>query len=350
MAAVAISLCVGLVLPAIAVTSEEVIKLVEKAKIISPELKLQAAINGPEVDLSTYRNPKATDRDCKIDAVLMAKEIMTAYPAIVRVKVLFYDATNPNKYREVMIRQGDVKAFAGRQLTPDQLMASIEIISGELRNPIADLRNKPYSQIAGAPPFVDGPHKGERIEAYGRIEKLKSRGVGVAPFMAIYMQMEDRARQGDEQEVVKALNYLNERLNAQEDSTRASRQQAMLPRAVQPAAPVTPGAVGTIGHMIQNARATAGVLTPRVQEAQRELGDIFAPLEGAFWPARYQIGAELRRLHVSGVRVDQYMLHWRQLQELASRGIPADAPLMRMQVRNLLMRLRLPTVTLAGEN
>ena len=103
-------------------SSQDLVSAIEKAKVLSTGTRVAASVNGAEAYVSTYRNARATDDDCKIEAILVAKTIMDLAPAdISRVTVYFYNALRLNKRKEVAVTAGDVKAFGAGQLSQEQL-------------------------------------------------------------------------------------------------------------------------------------------------------------------------------------------------------------------------------------
>ncbi len=330
-AAIALVVCVCACQPVLAaITPNELIKAIRAANIWSPDYKIQAIINGEEADISTYRNPKATDKDCKIDAVLVARAAMNADKAgIKRVKVTFYDATNTNKYRQVVVREGDVKAFASRELTPDELLGSIEITSGEVSSTAATLKNKSYQDITQSPGVVEGPYKGERIQLLGRIDALKERGVGVQPFVTQFLHVEDLARNGDAGSVAQSISFLSSKLDAQEQAyNEAHQQRYAAPQAYtgysrgseapsysspyQGSSPAGgPGWRGGPG-------APPGPGGPGMFERMRqELGDL-APAPGPSPLRRYRIARKIMDMRDEGKIVDPYMRLFREIEDLAA--------------------------------
>jgi hypothetical protein len=92
--------------------AEDALSKIKQAKILDPKYSVKLAFTGEEeATLNVERNPKATDNDCKIDAVLLAKTIMSAYPSrIVRVKVVFTKRDQSSE--EAIVTAGDVRSFA----------------------------------------------------------------------------------------------------------------------------------------------------------------------------------------------------------------------------------------------
>ncbi|MBK9203477.1 MAG: hypothetical protein IPL73_13815 [Candidatus Obscuribacter sp.] len=121
-------------------SATDITSAIDKAKILSSNTRVAAAVNGAEVYISTYRNAKANDNDCKIEAVLIAKTVMDLSPAdITRVTVYFYNALRRSSRKVVSVSAGDVKAFGAGQLSQDQLLTSISLKDEEVNDPAAKL-------------------------------------------------------------------------------------------------------------------------------------------------------------------------------------------------------------------
>ncbi|MBS2008682.1 MAG: hypothetical protein JST01_16660 [Cyanobacteria bacterium SZAS TMP-1] len=136
-------------LAAISITDSDVVNAIEKAKILAPTIRLNAKVGADEVIIATYKNPKAADKDCKIEAVFIAKTVMDLAPGEVpRVTVYFYSSTSLSNYKEVTVTAGDVKAFASGSLSQDELMASVKVTEGTISDPKRRLEE--YMSEAGS--------------------------------------------------------------------------------------------------------------------------------------------------------------------------------------------------------
>lgn len=327
--------------PAIAaVTADDLVKVVEKAKILSPEYQVRASVGAGEAQISTYRNPKAGDKDCKIDAVLIAKEVMQADPSgITRVIVRFYDTTNVSRFREVSVRQGDVKAFGSRQMSPDELLSSIDIRIGDV-----NAGRTPAKAPGGV---VEGPLAGERIQLLGRIQSLRDRGVGVKPFMVLFADAEEQAKNGDKRALTENLNALNAALNNAEESYnqfhRKSGPYSSAPRGSQGNFPGgdmrrlgSPGMGGVPGNNGQMQKPPAN----QMEMMKQQLGDL-APAMGPMLKRRYAVARRILDLKDQGRVVDYYMRLYRDIENAAGRQ---DMPSMQMKLRIVEHELGIPSM------
>ena len=108
-----------------------IVKLVREAQIFEPGAQINAQVNGQEVIVQSYLNPKANDNDCKIDAILIAKKIFDVYPppAFSNVKVNLYDSSDATKtsFRSIIVRAGDVEVFSKGSISKEALLASLTV-------------------------------------------------------------------------------------------------------------------------------------------------------------------------------------------------------------------------------
>jgi hypothetical protein len=137
---VSVGLNGSLTQPALAaVNANQIATAVENAKILSNNTRVVAALNGSELYVSTFRNVKANDNDCKIEAVLIAKTAMDMAPEITRANVYFYNLHNRYKRKAVSVTVGDVKAFGAGQLGKEQLLGSLAIKDEDETDPASRL-------------------------------------------------------------------------------------------------------------------------------------------------------------------------------------------------------------------
>ncbi|HEY9870384.1 MAG TPA: hypothetical protein V6D08_14565 [Candidatus Obscuribacterales bacterium] len=292
----------------------EAVTLIEKARIVTPDSQVQARVGAGEVAVSLYRNPKANDKDCKIDAILMAKALMDADPkGISTVKVRFYDPANRSSYREVNVGLGVVKAFAQRRVSTDELLASVVIERGE--QDISRYRQRTYRDISQSPDVIDGVYRAERLNLLSRIQMLRQRGVGVQPFLGEFFRIEDKVRQGDDASVIKGLQFLSQKLADMEEryeQAHAGGQRTGAAGQPGPSGRLSAGPYGQPPPPADNLQAMQ-------QRLRQELGEL-APSIGPQLNRRYRIARRIADLQAEGRVVDQYRRLYREIEELAAQG------------------------------
>jgi hypothetical protein len=108
----------------------------EKAKILAPTIRLNARVAQDGIEVATYKNPKANQNDCKIEALLIAKTLVELAPGEVpRVVVYFYNSTSLSSFKQVSVTAGDVKAFAAGALSKEELLKSLVIKDDSILEP-----------------------------------------------------------------------------------------------------------------------------------------------------------------------------------------------------------------------
>ena len=114
--------------PAYAATPANLAKDIQDARVLAPGTRVRVRIDKDKALVSTFRNQKANDKDCKIEAVLIGKTIFDKQEnGVNSITVYFYDATNPSKYKSITVSKGDVAAFGTGQVSKSELLSSIQI-------------------------------------------------------------------------------------------------------------------------------------------------------------------------------------------------------------------------------
>lgn len=108
-------------------TADELKSAIDKSGVFDAQTKFTVALDGAGVSISTYKDQRSTEQDCKIDAVLASKAAMSADPTIAHATVLFYDARNLGDFYEVPVSLGDVIAYGKGEISKDQLLAAIQL-------------------------------------------------------------------------------------------------------------------------------------------------------------------------------------------------------------------------------
>lgn len=122
-----------------AVTGADVVSAIDKSKILDASIRVNAQVTPGVVYVSTYKNPKANDKDCKIEAVLLAKTVMELDANVPRVEIRFYNQNALSRYKKISVSAGDVKAFASGTMSEEQLINSLVLNEEETTDPGARL-------------------------------------------------------------------------------------------------------------------------------------------------------------------------------------------------------------------
>jgi hypothetical protein len=134
----------------------EIINAIEKAKILAPGISVNADVYRDQVSVSTYRNTRANDDDCKIEAAMIAKTVLDLAPKeISRVMIYFFSMANPTQYREVAVTTGDIKAFSAGQTDEKQLISSLKLVEPPMSSIDRQLLEQYVkSSLAREPEFI----------------------------------------------------------------------------------------------------------------------------------------------------------------------------------------------------
>lgn len=323
-----------------AMTSADVVNAINAAHLLDAGVGVNARVDKDKVTISTYRNPKNNDRDCKIDAVEIAKTVFDASKdSLAKVTVCFY-GKDLSQYQEVSVSAGDLKAFASGATGQEQLLSSIDVQTRTVSNGADKVTNQLASTTYGgsyrvsqrgdneivistpmgpwvtdeeckldalkiatvaandlpdgvqnitvaffdpsnradtrlvtfaASGLIDawktvqkalgvfpmskqaavvdlqalqaspGPNQKEREELLDRIKGLQTQGIGMAPFLKYFQQIDQMARSGDEAGVKSAVDHLSASLDDQEKASKAAKDADNKHTAQDSKAPTTVG-------------------------------------------------------------------------------------------------------------
>ncbi len=206
---------------------------------------------GPKVWITAQREPEATEKNMKIDAVMLAKAIVSSAGSQVEaVEVVFSEEGGKNG-RVVTVSKGQIDGFGNGQLTVDQLLAALQVEYV-----------RPKKQIELEP----GPELARRLLLKQRLEKLREQGTGIKPFETIFQEIESLVKAGDEEKMNTQLSFLESRVDGQEEQLKQAKLKARGLGGV----PAAPGAAAG-----GQTRTTAGVATAGAElpsDYQRVMG------------------------------------------------------------------------------
>jgi len=106
---------------------EALVKALRDAKVINPEYPLRVLKRPGEVAVTTLINPKATEKNIKIEAVLAAKALMEADKSLLTVHYRLKVHMPDPDYQLVIVRKSDVKAYGASAIDVDSLLAGLHL-------------------------------------------------------------------------------------------------------------------------------------------------------------------------------------------------------------------------------
>lgn len=110
-------------------SDEELRQAVLNGKVLPEAWDVTAHLNGKEALISTWRPPDAGLVDCKIDAAMIAKTLMSDnHFGITRVKVDFHEkAGTSNVFQEVVVTAAEVAGFATGAVSKELFLDSLDV-------------------------------------------------------------------------------------------------------------------------------------------------------------------------------------------------------------------------------
>jgi hypothetical protein len=121
---------IAMLFPACKAADDEAIAhAIDSAHVLGADYKFSAHKDATGLlTVSTYLNSSSKDygKDCKVDAVLIAKAAAEADPKILKFAVRFYDYAQTS-YLEVIVKKTDIAAFGSGQVTKDELLSTLDL-------------------------------------------------------------------------------------------------------------------------------------------------------------------------------------------------------------------------------
>lgn len=178
---------------------EQLTETLQKSHIFTLNSKFKILKTDSTIAVSTYRHPYGNENDMKIDALLVAREVLkTNALGISTVRVYFFDETDQSQYTMASVDLEMVKQFNARLLGNAEVVDALKLKHEGLGGGLKQLEKKSYDEIATDAPMAEGILRKERQELVKQIEQLTSAGANVNSLRTAYLLIEDAIRQNDD--------------------------------------------------------------------------------------------------------------------------------------------------------
>lgn len=317
--------------PVKGLNTDAINKILEKENKAGDLLKASSTVQGTEVTIQTWTNPKSTDRekDAKIDSVLLAKKLLDLYPAITGFRYRYFDTTDQNRYLEITVVPGVVQSFAAGTLSDKDLLTTLPTI----------WRTRQAENVPINPDSITavlaGPEQDKRQRALQSILVLEKAGVGAKPFRSLLATVEESVKAGRNQEMQTNLDRLMSALSDQERRLSTAKSVKVGP------------AVGSSARTGSSGAVAAGTSVPKsdvknmikegVAAHKKQMGDYY-PHYGPLYVDRVNIANRLIVLKEAGTNIDSFKEPFRQMEDCVLYGRPG----LEQSVRYFNSALKLP--------
>jgi hypothetical protein len=254
--------------------------------------------------------------------------------------ILFNDRAN--KVKEV--------SFDTTELT--QLAAGSEIMHIALNDADEAVDNiSPASShtVASVSASMAGSKfQSDRTRLAERIDSLRTKGVGVTPFVQELSRIDDLYKHGGVAQASSSLSKLDETLTAQEKYRVEMQATAAHNSRIQPAS-----YSGSAGHVVAavaavNASSVAdyhgsmdGFVEQMINSAVSKEVGAYMPVKGPFLIERFRIAKRIHELELQRTRVDGYACLWRNMEDVVAAKDPRRLSELNNDVRYLQSQLGL---------
>ena len=168
------------------VSIELVMEKIRTAKIVDPASPLSFSVKDGVANIQCWRRQNATDTDCKIDAVLIAKEIFDVAREHIQSVVLNFEVPHKLDVVTVPVTKEEVKDFGSGEMTRKALLDVVTVEKGKRIEPP---RAMIHDNVA--------PYKGREV-LYKTLIALDGKDASVEPCVELYKTMESAVARNDE--------------------------------------------------------------------------------------------------------------------------------------------------------
>jgi len=160
-------------------TSSDIVAVIRNSKLVETKRELTASLRGYDVTISTFCDTRSSDRDCKITALLILKELTQRYKTIRQAHVSFYDDRNTNHYRTVVVQDSMVQLVdSGNSL--NDVLSTVTIVAG----------NIPTAQTFSLNDVKPGPYLAERRQLAAAIQSVIDKGGHPDKSVAVFARLQ----------------------------------------------------------------------------------------------------------------------------------------------------------------
>lgn len=329
-----------------AITDKELDNNLQAAKLLHSGEKISASVGQDEVIVRKYKSTDAPvsrdyEKDCKIEAVLIARVVLEADSSAKKVKVRFFESKDPLGYAEIVVQPIHIKSFASGAISQNDLLSSLELSYG-VEKAVAQ------SPALSAVSVADGPLKEQRADLLTRINKMAEQGVNTQAYLNLFAQLEESARKGEKTTTLDLFDKLNTSVNDQQKALeRRLRPQTTAAARASKNEPGLPPAPGTEGgeteHTSRFSLENLGEMNMEqlAYKFFKKRYGVFTPARGPFQEERNYIAGELIKRQNQGLPVKQFEPMCNELNAYAKAN---DLATLRSKITNAYRFLHIPSL------
>ncbi|MCA9802766.1 MAG: hypothetical protein KC777_12415 [Cyanobacteria bacterium HKST-UBA02] len=236
------------------------------------EGKATASVRNKTVTVATFPSKKqSTERDLKVTAILIAKEVLEEFSTISYVQAIFYDPKDLKSYRYVNVPRGLIDSFSKGIIDDEQMLSGLSVAAGN-SEATSRTNNQPIK-------VKKGIHYNHRASASLKIQAMKLEGKETTLPEAVLRRIEGLVGTQNEYQIGSELLTLDSLL----DPTR--------------------------GVSVENPPA-------RSQQFKAERLRVY---DGSFQEVRKRIVDRLLKLEIRGIDIGAYCTRYQELEQMRSQ-------------------------------
>lgn len=202
-------------------SASKVRTLLQNMQMLQPMLKksINSTYSGSFCSVHLQRPSDASKEDCKIDAVLITRELSQADKDLKLVQCMFMDPNNSTKLWEVKVPCSLVTAFGEGTIGKRTLLNSLITKEREELPAIGQRYKKTsYKEILEEESVYPGPYYERRLAVSLTLKNLDAQRIDTEKFKSEFLRLEDATRRSNtknlEESIDKLDNEIEQRVQA----------------------------------------------------------------------------------------------------------------------------------------
>ncbi|MBY0356392.1 MAG: hypothetical protein K2W82_00205 [Candidatus Obscuribacterales bacterium] len=322
-------------------TPANINKIIESSDIYGEQFRVNSLVQKDTIIVQSWLNPKSKDieHDSKIDAVLIAKQLLDAFPGHnPTVKLHYFDRQMPRRYYEITVVPGVVKAFASGIMTEKDLLATLPMIALRKDTESQDAQPAAYAERMAA--TSPGYRYEDRGRLFRRMQLLEQKGVKASLVRTLFAEMDAAIGSKSPAQIDMMFARLQRAVKDLEDNykrAQVGKPQAIVASGRQAQAIATTTVPGVRSRDEETALAS-------VADIRRVYGE-FYPEYGPAYPDRVLFADKLKSMKKNNLPYGVLLSRFRAIETM----VQYNDPRLEDAVQGMYRELRIKPITRDAE-
>jgi len=176
-------------------THDTILTALKANPYVSLDQGADVKFDGATLQLALWSDRRASERDQKIDAVLLARTVERQFPGVFEeYHCSFFDPRSPGHSRLVSVKTPLLSEFGQGKISREELLQTVPMVDERGTSLSERYAGLSYRQILQESPVLEGTYAAERKELSDQLTTLKANGYDVNQATRQFFALEDLVR------------------------------------------------------------------------------------------------------------------------------------------------------------